>query len=50
MARFVLPEGVHKLKINYLDYANRVVGTEEIEISVKANKKTFVTVNSLKLK
>ena len=50
MARFVLPEGLHKLKINYLDSGNMVVANEEIEVYVKANKKNFVIVGSLKLK
>ena len=50
MARFVMPEGLHKLKIKYLDAGNRTVATEELEVLVKSDRKNFIIVNSLKLK
>lgn len=48
MARFVLPVGIHKLKINYMGNYKNVVVTEQIEVVVTSDKKTFVVLNSFK--
>jgi hypothetical protein len=48
MARFALPAGVHKLKVNYMNNYNNVVVTEQVEVVVTPGKKTFVILNSFK--
>ena len=48
MARFALPAGIHKLKINYMDNYKNIVLSEQIEVVVTSGKKTFVTLNSFK--
>jgi len=50
MARFSLPVGTHKLKINYMNDYKNIVATEQIEVAVEPDKKTFVILNSFKTK
>ena len=48
MARFALPAGDHKLKVNYMNYYNNVAVTEQIDVVVTPGKKTFVILKSFK--
>jgi len=48
MARFSLPAGTHKLKINYMNNYKNIVATEQTEVIVEPDKKTFVILNSFK--
>lgn len=46
MARLFLPAGQHKINIKYLDNYGRTVSSEQINVNILENKKTFVTVQS----
>ena len=48
MVRLYIPEGTHKLNINFLDSSNTVVSTQQITADIIKNKKTFVVVKSFK--
>ena len=50
MVRIYIPEGTHKLNINFLDSSNTVVSTQQITADIIKNKKTFIVVNSFKYK
>jgi hypothetical protein len=46
MSRFYLTEGVHTLKVCFLDAKGRVVKSQKIEVDIKAGKKNFAFVRS----
>jgi hypothetical protein len=46
MSRFYLPEGVHTLKVYFLDSRGVAVESKNIEVNIKAGKKKFAFVRS----
>lgn len=48
MVRLYIPEGTHKLNINFLNSSNNVVSTQQITADIIKNRKTFIIVNSFK--
>jgi hypothetical protein len=46
MSRFYLHEGVHVLKVDFLDAKGKVVNSKGIELDIKAGKKNFAFIRS----
>jgi hypothetical protein len=46
MSRFFLLEGVHSLKVNFIDKKGKVIESQDIEVNIVSGKKNFVFVRS----